>query len=207
MSLTWANVIDAARVPLNDTAKSRYTDAQLLSYGNDGVLSMVGLKPDMFYVIADIPCVAGTVDQEIPADGVSIVEIFGIKDGVGITRVDFDTLRSFRDTWRTDAADEAQNWGLYPQDPRRSSGRNFFVYPRAPSNQILTGQYVSRPVTGAIGDQIPVDDIYSPALQAYIIFRAESVDDEHVNSGRAALFLQAWSAQVGAVDATEKVAP
>ena len=45
---TYQTVLDLAREDLNDDAKDRYTDAQLMKHANDGTDEMLGLRPDMF---------------------------------------------------------------------------------------------------------------------------------------------------------------
>jgi hypothetical protein len=48
MAYTMQNVIDHARIPLNDSAKERYSDDTLLSYANDAVLIVRKRRPDLF---------------------------------------------------------------------------------------------------------------------------------------------------------------
>lgn len=43
---TFNQIIDSARVDLQDADKVRYTDAQLLEYANDGVLEAFRIRPD-----------------------------------------------------------------------------------------------------------------------------------------------------------------
>ena len=43
---TFQNVIDSARVDLQDAGKTRYTDAELLEYANDGVQEGFRYRPD-----------------------------------------------------------------------------------------------------------------------------------------------------------------
>lgn len=43
---TFQNIIDAARVDLQDVAGTRYTDAQLMGYANDGIQEMYRYRPD-----------------------------------------------------------------------------------------------------------------------------------------------------------------
>ena len=42
------NIIDRARIPLNDAAKNRYTDTVLLGYANDAILVLRKRRPDLF---------------------------------------------------------------------------------------------------------------------------------------------------------------
>lgn len=48
MAVTFQTVINNARVPLNDDAKVRYTDATLLAYANDGINYVLTIRPDLF---------------------------------------------------------------------------------------------------------------------------------------------------------------
>lgn len=46
---TFQNIIDQARVDLQDAAKTRYTDAEMLTYLVDGVNEARRLRPDFFF--------------------------------------------------------------------------------------------------------------------------------------------------------------
>lgn len=48
MAFTFQNLVDRARVPLNDADKDRYTDAEMLNYAVDAYLILVRLRPDFF---------------------------------------------------------------------------------------------------------------------------------------------------------------
>ena len=45
---TFQNVIDDARVLLNDAAKNRYTDTLLLQYANEALAYAKRIRPDLF---------------------------------------------------------------------------------------------------------------------------------------------------------------
>lgn len=48
MAYTLQQVVDKARLPLNDSAKARYPDTELLGYANDAVLIIRDRRPDLF---------------------------------------------------------------------------------------------------------------------------------------------------------------
>lgn len=48
MPYTAQQILDMARVPLNDAAKTRYTDATLLGYLNAALLLLRKRRPDLF---------------------------------------------------------------------------------------------------------------------------------------------------------------
>lgn len=49
MSFTMQEVVDKGRFPLNDDAKARFTDADLLAFANDAILLLRNRRPDLFY--------------------------------------------------------------------------------------------------------------------------------------------------------------
>lgn len=190
MTITYQQVIDAARPTLNDDAKKRYPDAECLGYLNEALLELVVHRPDLFVASGDIPCVAG-VEQACPVGTDFLIEIFSIKNGAGISRTTIDVLRAFRPSWRIDTSGPAVNWGFFPQDEKYQRGATFFVYPPSLLGQVLTGQFIRPPAVqpiGAIGVNVPAPDKYLVPLKAYIIFCCESKDDEYTVDGRAAAF-------------------
>lgn len=48
MAFTYQDVVDLARIPLNDSGKARYSDEQLLMYANHGMLNAGKYRPDLF---------------------------------------------------------------------------------------------------------------------------------------------------------------
>lgn len=48
MAYTMQQVLDTARIPLNDSAKVRYLDSELLSYANYALLRARDRRPDLF---------------------------------------------------------------------------------------------------------------------------------------------------------------
>lgn len=49
MSFTMQQVVDKARIPLNDADKTTHSDADLLGYANDGILLLRNKRPDVFF--------------------------------------------------------------------------------------------------------------------------------------------------------------
>ncbi len=48
MAFTFQQLIDRARIPLNDADKDRYPDSELLGYGIDAYLMLRRFRPDLF---------------------------------------------------------------------------------------------------------------------------------------------------------------
>lgn len=107
MAFSYQSVVDLARLPLNDTDKVRYSDADLMTYANHGMLMTLKRRPDLFI-----------------------------------------------------------------------------------------GQFLNPPNGEAVlADPFPLPPEYVQLLADYVTGRAESTDDEHVNSGRAVLYSQLFGTE------------
>ena len=61
---------------------------------------------------------------------------------------------------------------------------------------LFIGQFGNLPTGDAtLGDTFPLPGWYVQTLADYVTARAEMADDEHVNSGRAAAFVQLFAAE------------
>jgi hypothetical protein len=77
----------------------------------------------------------------------------------------------------------------------------FFVYPPSVGGETLIVEYVKIPttysstaLTAAITE---LGDSYLPIVVSGVVWLAESIDDEHVNAGRAQSFQQAFMSALG----------
>jgi hypothetical protein len=68
MASTMQQLVDRARIPLQDDAKVRYTDATVLGYANAGVHLLVNRRPDLFFGTFTALPVDLTLGQNFPLD-------------------------------------------------------------------------------------------------------------------------------------------
>lgn len=188
------DVVTEARRLLQDiSAPQRYSDAVLLGFANQALKRMSVLRPDLFAYIGEITCTAGAVIQSPPSDSIRIIEIFQVKDGAGVTEVDRTSLDQTYPGWMNDAAGPAVNWMRHVRNPNK-----FFVYPKAPTGQVLIGEYAQTPPNYTGTDVVALlPDAFFPVVVDGTVFLAESVDNEHVNSNRAQLFQQSFTQALG----------
>lgn len=67
MALTAQTVVDLARKPLKDAAKARWSDADLLTYYNQGILMALDRRPELFVgSYASLPANAETLGSTFP---------------------------------------------------------------------------------------------------------------------------------------------
>ena len=185
------DVIAEARVLLQDTNTTyeRFSDAVLLGFANQTLKRIAVLRPDLFSLFDDIPCTAGTVLQSMPADCLRIMEIFSVVDGGGVRETNRSILDDVYPEWVSDDAGPCVNWMRHPRNAQK-----FFIYPKAPVGQELSVEYAQAPPDYASGDDVELlPEAFYPVVLDGVIFLAESIDNEHVNSGRAAMFQKAFA--------------
>lgn len=191
--MTPAEVIAEVRNVVQDTrATFRYSESLLLGFVNTTIKRMAILRPDLFTVIGDIPVTANTVVQDCPAGAVRLVEIFQVKNGDVITEVSREVLDQTYPEWRTETPGTPVNYMRHVRNPTQ-----FFLVPRPVNSVVLVGEYVASPTTYTINQTIDLPNAYFPVLVDGTVFMAESVDNEHVNSGRAKLFQDSFTQLLG----------
>jgi hypothetical protein len=180
-------IIQDVRVPY------RYSDADLLGYVNQTLKRMVMLRPDLFSSIEDISTTANSVLQSLPTGAVRLVEIFRVKNGRAMTEVSRDMLDQSDPDWTIAPAGTPVNYVRHVRNPTR-----YYLYPPPTNNLQLVGEYVKTPPTYTINQSITVlPDAYLPSLIDGTVFLAESIDNEHVSSGRAKLFQDSFVQSLG----------
>lgn len=189
-----SSVITEVRRLLQDiNTPQRYSDAVLLGFANQALKRIAVLRPDLFAYIGEIPTTAGAVIQSMPANSIRIMEVFSVKDGAGITEANRESLDQTYPNWMNDDAAPAVNWMRHVRNSNR-----FFIYPKAPANQILVAEYAQTPPDYTADQDVALlSDAYFPVVVDATIFLAESIDNEHVNSNRAQLFQQSFTQALG----------
>lgn len=192
--MTPAGIIAEARKLINDSrVPQRYSDADMLGFVNQTLKRMAMYRPDLFLQIGDVSTAPNTTVQTMPSDSIRLVEIFGVKDGNTVTEVDRDTFDQTYPGWRNEPAGQPVNFMRHVRNPNV-----YFLYPRPSSGVILLAEYAKVPTDYALNDPIAAPiDAYFPTVVDGVVYLAESVDDEHVNSGRAKLFLDSFTQSLG----------
>jgi len=192
--MTPAEIISEVRKLINDDrVPFRYSDIDLLGFVNQTLKRMAMFRPDLFSYIGEVSTAVNTTFQSMPTDSIRLVEIFGVKDGNTITEVDREVFDQTYPGWRTEPAGTPVNFMRHVRNPNV-----YFLYPRPVSGVILLAEYAKVPTDYALNDPIAAPiDAYFPTVVDGTVYLAESVDDEHVNSGRAKLFLDSFTQSLG----------
>lgn len=177
-----------------DEVAYRYTDENIIKYVNHTLKRMCIMRPDLFAYVAEIPTVAGQVLQSAPADSVRIMDIFNVVGGDGIIETEKTGLDQTYPQWMNDPAGPCINWMRHGRNANK-----FFIYPKAPVGQVLYGEYAQSPRMYVAGEDIELlTDVYFPAVVDGTVYLAQSIDDEHVISQRAQMFMQSFMQTLGA---------
>jgi hypothetical protein len=197
--MTPAAVIAQVRTLVQDEYQPyRYTDAVLLRFLNQTVKRMAMLRPDLFLTIGDVATVPETPNQSLPANAIRLVEVYNVKGGDVVTEVNKDALDQTYPGWRSAAPGVPVNYIRHVRNPTM-----FFLYPPPEEGVVLVAEYAAAPADYTLNQTITApSDAYIPTLVDGIVFLAQSIDDEHINSGRAKLFADSFA---GALDASMKV--
>jgi hypothetical protein len=194
--MTPQNVIDDVRVLINDTevGNYRYSDDDLLKFVNEGIVRIAHLRPDLFSTFADVACTVSTVVQSAPTDSLRLMEVLQVVGGNAPYESDRITMDMHSPGWRTSTAGPTKVWMRHPRSPNM-----FFIYPPCPAGgQSLTLEYVKIPADHTISETIDeLHDSYKPVLVDVTVFLAQSIDDEHIASGRAKLFFDSFMQALG----------
>jgi len=195
VSIGITSVVTDVRALVNDSnTPYRYSDATLMSFLNLTLNTILQLRPDLFNTYGDIVCTTGEVLQSAPVDSHRIVDVIRVKGGNSVREVNRLSVTSGYASWMAVANGTATDWMRHPRDPNR-----FYIYPPSSASQELVLEYTKVPTiytstTGTI-TELPLS--YSPTVVSGIIALLESVDDEHVSSGRAKMYMDIFMQNLG----------
>jgi len=192
VSFTTTQIINDARVLVQDTrATLRYDDATFLMWVNSAVRRIALVRPDLFATFGTVTTVLGNL-QSAPTDSLRLIDVHGVVGGSAFKEVDRAQLDMRLPSWTTLTPGTPTNWMRHPRNPNR-----FFVAVPATAGLSLEVEYAKSPALLVAGDAIPIPDAFFPCVVDGVVWLAESVDNEHVNSGRAKMYADAFDKYLG----------
>jgi len=194
------DILGRASVILQDTAATRFTNANLLKFFNDGQREVVLHRPDANVTNATFSCASGS-KQTLPAAALRLVDIHRNTGGRVVTQVERVMLDQNLPTWH-DAV--AGNNGIEHFIYDSTDPKSFYVYPKAVSGtHSLEIVYSSVPSDIAISNfstdttLMGLDDVYANCLLDYVLHRAYQIDSEEGNISRAQMHFSAFAQSIG----------
>ena len=188
--MTPADIIASARVIIQDTlVPYRNSDADMLNYVNQTLKRMAVLRPDLFAEVGEVDTVAGSVIQSLPDGAIRLIDVFYVKDGEAVTEADRESLSRSYPGWVTESAGTPVNFMRHIKN-----GEKYFLYPRPSEGVVLVAEYAMSPSAYSMDESISQPPAaFLPVAVDGVVYLAESLDAEHVNSGRAKLFLDSFT--------------
>ncbi|MNY05295.1 hypothetical protein D3C86_1380080 [compost metagenome] len=179
----------------------RWTKAELFGWLNDAAVEVVIRRPSAHAITVTHELVAG-VRQELPEDGIQLLDVPRNTAGRPIRRVDRQLLDDQRPDWVTQAAGTTKH---YTYDDRVST--EFYVYPPATAGAQVELLYSAPPPSVADDeDQLQLSRIYTSPLLSFMLYRALAKDSEFADGALAATHFQAFSEAIGAHGAVASAA-
>lgn len=175
-----------------DSTRYRYTDTALLGHMNQVLKRMCHVRPDLFIVYGDIPTQAGKSLQTLPDGAVRLVEIYHVKGGEAVVETVRETLDETYPGWHSATPGTPINYVRHMRNPDK-----YFLTPPPATGTILVGEYVQTPPNYMLKQPIELSDVYFPIVVDGTIWLTESIDNEHVNSGRAEMYKKTFYEGLG----------
>lgn len=175
-----------------DSTRYRYSDAALLGHMNQAIKRMCHSRPDLFVTYGDIPTQAGKSMQRLPDGAVRLVEIFHVKNGDTVVETVRETLDETYPGWHSETPGTPTNFIRHIRSPEK-----YFLSPPPASGVVLVGEYVETPPDYTMKQVIDLPNVYFPTIVDGTIWLAESIDNEHVSSGRAEMFKKTFYESLG----------
>ncbi|HEX7116270.1 MAG TPA: DUF6682 family protein [Steroidobacter sp.] len=208
MTLYAEPILADVRQTLQDEGSTRkWSDVDLVGYGNEGVRTIALFKPDATAKTATIALAAGT-RQLLPADGLRLIKLTrnmgadGNTPGRPVHVADAETLARFAPDWHTRVGvDEIENYAYDENDPKV-----FWVFPPAKAGRRVEGVYSAVPAAmdaaGLNYDNpvvvVPLDDVYEAVLKAWMLRCAFGVEISSITSQRLATrYEQSFASMLG----------
>jgi len=187
MSLTAQNIMDRASMIIQDLTNVRWPATELINWVNDCRRAIAAVRPDIYSTATTLTLAAGA-QQQIPADGVRLMDIPRNVSGPAITLTKRGFLDQQNPSWhQMTAASTIMHFML---DERYPS--NFWVYPPATTSAQVEIIYQQAPTDLTASSTLSVfENAYTGAMVDYVCYRAFSKDSEYAgNANRASAHYQ-----------------
>lgn len=186
-----SSILSKASILLHDTAKTRWSDTELLGWLNLGQRAIVTERPEAYAMTLDVGLEAGT-RQSVPANAVRLLKVVRNTAGRAVTLANPEMLDAEDPDWHAGTTSATVIHYVYDQhDPHV-----YYVYPpNTGTGHVEIVVSAAPPDVVSAGDVISVDDIYADALLNYVLYRALAKDSgSTANLNRATLAYRAFTA-------------
>ena len=149
------------------------------------------MRPDLFAKLGTVTLIAGR-EQTAPADSIRIIDIYGSSLN-NVAEINQDSLDLMFPVWEQTGPAPVQNWMRNVRNPN-----GFSVYPVSAAGQQVLMEYSQAPPTYDLVTPIAlIPNAYYVCILDASVWLVESIDNEHVSSGRAKMFQESFIQGLG----------
>ena len=187
MTILAQDLINDIAAELSDPQHVTWSPDEHLSYLNAAVRRVCLLRPDASSDVVSFQLAAGT-KQSIPAAARRLLDITrnmgidGSTVGKAITVTDMRSLDLYSPNWHEDTAKTAIDHFMYDED----TPQIFYVTPpvHATTQVHVELKYAENPdiLTDAEAENIPIDDVYEPAIRHWMLHMAFGKETDSIES-------------------------
>lgn len=190
-TITVAKVTDRASKTLYDEAGVLWSTPELVDYCAAGINAICANKPDA-YVVSDSYTLFSGSKQEIPPDGVVLLDVIRNKFGRSISQVDRNHLDATEPDWHEATGTQVECFTFDERYPKE-----FYVYPCAVGDIEIVYSALPPRVT-ATTDTILIDDLYENPLYHFVLGMAYAKNTKRQDLTKSTTHLNLFSASIGA---------
>lgn len=193
----------AQKILLDETGVT-WSPAELLDYLNAGITTIVSNKPDAYTSTRPHLMVPGS-KQSLPANAVQIVDVVcnlgvnGTTRGRAIRQVERTSLDLEVPDWHGAVGPLVKHWVGDQRDPL-----TFWTYPTpttAWNVEVVVAEVPPR--LAAIGETIPVSDVYESPLTHWVLAHAYAKNTKRGDLGKSQAYLALFASAIGAKTAVQ----
>tara|TARA_R110000803_G_scaffold48216_1_gene100148 strand:+ start:7264 stop:7902 length:639 start_codon:yes stop_codon:yes gene_type:complete len=201
MSFTVADiVVEARELLLDELVPYRYSDDYIVRKANQVLKRMLVVRPDLFITVTTLVTVPGAL-QSAPAESMRLMDVLTNSEGQVPKEIDQQAMDVMFPRWRAGDAGPTTNWMRAAKDPNR-----FFVYPASAGGESLVVAYAQTLPNYVAADTVALSDAYFPVVLDGVCWLMESLDAEHVESGRARMFQESYTTALASGLLSRKIA-
>lgn len=195
MTIAASVIIDRCEKTLLDDTNVLWSAAELLDYLNAAISALVTIKPDTYVLTASFTLTNATPKQTLPAGGLQLFEVTRNISPVttSITQSERNHLNHINNAWPATAGTPAH----FMHDERNP--KLFYIYPQpASGTNTVEIVYSALPTRlTAVGDTVPVDDIYENPLYYYVLALAYAKNAKRGDNIKMNNYLTLFSSSLG----------
>jgi hypothetical protein len=192
MTIAVSSILSRASTLLLDETATRWPQAELLNWLNDGILEMASMKPLLFTGRSTMPLAVG-VYQTIPSGKRHLHRVISNVAGPVVRLADQQALDSQEPNWYGKTGVPTVKYIILEQ----LDSKHFLCYPPNDGNGQLDAVFTIDPPVMAANGSLDIDSTYGNPLLAFVLYRAFLKDADTSDDAKATMYYETFGRQLG----------